>query len=190
MGNLTADLNHDLGTKTNLDDSSRVKGLMMPNLLPGGHKYSSNKLRILVEITSKLCLMNRLALNLCYRSNRCLACQKPMSQWQLKKHIIQILTSKNGNSITKTRRRFLKEEKENKKKDFTDLESSPRVSRQNRFESASFGTLSTWANEAAVRNNCVIVTYSFSETKGFFCFSFNDRSPKDAAWKTEGCLHT
>ena len=32
---LTADLNHDLRTKTNLGDSSRVKGLMMPNLLPG-----------------------------------------------------------------------------------------------------------------------------------------------------------
>ena len=55
------------------------------------------------------------------------------------------LTSKNGNSITKTRRRFLKEEeKQNKnKKDFTDLKSSPRVSRQNKFESASFGALST-----------------------------------------------
>ena len=24
-----------------------------------------------------------------------------------------------------------------------------------------------------------------SKTKGFFCFSFNKRSPKDAAWKTE-----
>ena len=65
MGNLTADLNHDLGTKTllvslrNAGDLTRVKGLMMPNLLPGGHKYSSNKLRILVEIMSKLCLMNR-----------------------------------------------------------------------------------------------------------------------------------
>ena len=29
------------------------------------------------------------------------------------------------------------------------------------------------------------VTSLFSETKGFFCFSFNKRSPKDAAWKTE-----
>ena len=34
-----------------------------------------------------------------------------------KKHIIQTPTSKNGNSITKTRRRFLKEdEKQNKEK--------------------------------------------------------------------------
>ena len=64
----------------------------------------------------------------------------------------------------------------NNKKDFTDLESSPRVSHQNKFESASFGALSPWANEAAVRNYCVIVTSSFSETKGFFCFSFNNRS--------------
>ena len=29
----------------------------------------------------------------------------------------------------------------------------------------------------------------FSETKAFFCFSFNKRSPKDAARKTEGFLH-
>ena len=50
--------------------------------------------------------------------------------------------------------------------------------------------LSTWANEAAARNHCVIVTSSFSQTKGFFCFSFNNRSPKDAAWKTESVLHT
>ena len=40
----------------------------------------------------------------------------------------------------------------------------------NSTESALFGALSTWANEAAVRNDCVIVTSSFSETKGFFCF--------------------
>ena len=65
MAKLTADLNHDLRTKTHLGylrhagDSSRIKGLMMPNLLPGGRKYSSNKLRISVEITSKLCLINR-----------------------------------------------------------------------------------------------------------------------------------
>ena len=83
-----------------------------------------------------------------------------------------------------------KKNRTKKKKDFTDLESSPRVSRQNKFASASFGALSTWANEAAVKNDCVIVTSSFSKTKGFFCFSFNNRSPKDAAWKTEGCLHT
>ena len=49
MAKLTADLNHDLGTKTHLGslrhagDSARVKGLMMPNLLPDGRKYSSNK---------------------------------------------------------------------------------------------------------------------------------------------------
>ena len=27
-------------------------------------------------------------------------------------------------------------------------------------------------------------------TKGFFCFSFKNRSPKDAAWKIEDFLHT
>ena len=60
MAKLTADLNHDLRTKTHLGslrhagDSSRIKGLMMPNLLPGGRKYSSNKHWISVEITSKL----------------------------------------------------------------------------------------------------------------------------------------
>ena len=65
MAKLTAYLNHDLGTKTllvslrNAGDLMRVKGLMMPNLLPGGRKYSLNKLRISVEITSKLCLINR-----------------------------------------------------------------------------------------------------------------------------------
>ena len=57
-----------------------------------------------------------------------------------KKHIIQTSTGLNGNSVTNTQRRFLKEEeKQNeKKKDFTDLESNPRVSRQNKFESALF----------------------------------------------------
>ena len=60
MAKLTADLNHDLRTGTHLGslrhagDSSRIKGLMMPNLLPGGRKYSSNKFWISVEITSKL----------------------------------------------------------------------------------------------------------------------------------------
>ena len=39
--------------------TSRVRGLMMPNLLPGGCKYSSNKRWISVKITSKLCLINR-----------------------------------------------------------------------------------------------------------------------------------
>ena len=34
-------------------------------------------------------------------------------------------------------------------------------------------------------NLLIEVTSLFSETKGFFCFSFNKRSPKDAAWKTE-----
>ena len=65
MAKLTADLNHDLRTKTHLGslrhagDSSRVKGLMMPNHLPGERKYSSNKPCISVEIRSKLCLINR-----------------------------------------------------------------------------------------------------------------------------------
>ena len=60
MAKLAADLNHDLRARTHLGslrhagDSSRIKGLMMPNLLPGGHKYSSNKRWISVEITSKL----------------------------------------------------------------------------------------------------------------------------------------
>ena len=70
-----------------------------------------------------------------------------------------------------------KKNRTKKKKDFT--KSSPRVSRQNKFASASFGGLSTWANEAALKNDCVIVT-----------FSFNNRSPKDAAWKAERCLYT
>ena len=45
MAKLMADLNHHLGTKTHLGslrhagDSSRVKGLMMSNVLPGGRKY-------------------------------------------------------------------------------------------------------------------------------------------------------
>ena len=60
MAKLTADLNHDLGTRTHLGslrhagDSSKIKGLMMANLLPGGRKYSSNKHWISVELRSKL----------------------------------------------------------------------------------------------------------------------------------------
>ena len=56
----------------------------MPNLLPGSGKYSSNKLLISMEITSELCLISRYALNLCYQSNRCFACLKSTSQFQLK----------------------------------------------------------------------------------------------------------
>ena len=79
-----------------------------------------------------------------------------------------------------------------KKKNRTKKKISPTWNRalECQNKTASVGTLSTWANEAAVRNNCVIVTSSFSETKGFFCFSFNNRSLKDATCKTEGCLHT
>ena len=76
---------------------------------------------------------------MCYRFARQESAKR--AQWQLKKHIIQIPTGLNGNSATNTRRRFLKEEKQNEKKkerDFTDLESSPRVSRQNKFNLASF----------------------------------------------------
>ena len=49
MAKLTADLHHDLGTKTllvslrNAGDLTRFKGLMTPNLLPGERKYSTNK---------------------------------------------------------------------------------------------------------------------------------------------------
>ena len=49
MAKLMADLNHELRKKTHLGslrhagDSSRVKGLMMPNHPPGGRKYSLNK---------------------------------------------------------------------------------------------------------------------------------------------------
>ena len=81
-------------------------------------------------------------------------------------------TSKNGNLITKTQR-FLKEEKQKKKKKKISPTSNRALEchdKTNSNESASFGALSTWANEAAVRNDCVIVTSSFSETKGFFCF--------------------
>ena len=86
MAKLTVDLNHDLGTKTHLCslrdavDPLRVKGLMMPNLLPGRRKYSSTKRCISVEIRSKLCIINRLALNLCF----CFVRQKRTSQLQLK----------------------------------------------------------------------------------------------------------
>ena len=54
MAKLTAHLNHHLGTKTHLGslrhagDSSRVKGFMMPNLLPW------ERAQISEEITSKL----------------------------------------------------------------------------------------------------------------------------------------
>ena len=125
---------------------------------------------------------------MCYR----FACQKSAkrAQWQLKKHIIQIPTGLNGNSATNTRRRFLKEEKQNeKKKDFTDLESSPQVSQQNKFTLASFSAYPLELTKQQ-REIIVIVTSSFSQTKGFFCFSFNNRSPKDAAWNTESVLHT
>ena len=47
-------------------------------------------------------------------------------------------------------------------------------------------------NQYVVRNLCtgIIVTSLFSETKGFFCFSFYNRSPKDAAWKLRVvCIH-
>ena len=74
---------------------------------------------------------------MCYRFARPKERQK--STMAAKKTHHQIPTGFNGNSATNTRR-FLKEEKQNEKnkKDFTDLESSPRVSRQNKLESASF----------------------------------------------------
>ena len=49
------------------------------------------------------------------------------------------------------------------------------MSRQNKFDSGWFSTLSTCANEAVVRDYCIILTWSFAKTKGFFCFSFNNR---------------
>ena len=57
------------------------------------------------------------------------------------------------------------------------------VSRQNRLESGPFSALSTRANETVANDYCIIVTSSFSETKGFFCFSFNKRSLEDALRK-------
>ena len=49
------------------------------------------------------------------------------------------------------------------------------MSRQNKFDSRWFSALSTCANEAVLRYQCIIVPWSFSKTKGFFCFSFNNR---------------
>ena len=123
----------------------------------------------------------------------CAPKERQKSTMAAKKHIIQIPTGLNGNSATNTRRRFLKEEKQNeKKKDFTDLESSPRVSRQNKFKSASISAypleLTKQQREDIVLYS--VVTSSFSQTKGFFCFSFHNRSQKEAAWKTESALHT
>ena len=43
--------------------------------------------------------------------------------------------------------------------------------------------LITGANEAVVTDQGIIVTSSFSETKGVFCFSFNKRSLEDALGK-------
>ena len=57
------------------------------------------------------------------------------------------------------------------------------MSRQKKFESGPFSALSTCVNKAVVSDSCIIVTSSFSETKGFFCFSFNKRSLEDALGK-------
>ena len=116
--------------------------------------------------------------------------RKCMSQFQLKTHQFQILASKNSNSITKRWRRFLKEvEKQNGKKtlDWLRIE---QVSRQNKFKSGAFSTLSTCSNKAVVRNHCIIVISWFNKTKGFFCFSFNKRSPQDALRKMTVFFHT
>ena len=78
---------------------------------------------------------------------------------------------------------FLKEVKEQNEKK---IDLWPRIepaSGQNKFESGPFSALSNCVNEAVVRDECIIVTSSFSETKGFFCFSFNKRSPEDALGK-------
>ena len=103
MSKLTADLNHDLRTKTHLGslrhagDSWRIKGLMMPNLLPGGRKYSSNKRWTSVEITSKLAQLTG-KLWICY----CFAGQKRTSQCQLKNlSVPDHIASRNGNSLVK-----------------------------------------------------------------------------------------
>ena len=57
------------------------------------------------------------------------------------------------------------------------------ASGQNKLESGLFSALATCANEAVVGDFCIILTPCFSETKGFFCFSFNKRSPDDALRK-------
>ena len=62
----------------------------------------------------------------------------------------------------------------------------PRIepaSGQNKLESGPFSALATCANEAVVGDSCIILTPWFSETKGFFCFSFNKRSPEDGLRK-------
>ena len=59
-------------------------------------------------------------------------------------------------------------EKQNEEK--TNYFDRPRiepVSGQNKFKSGPFSTLSPCANEAVVRNHCIIVTSWLSETKGF-----------------------
>ena len=75
-------------------------------------------------------------------------------------------------------------EKENGKKKLD--RPPPRIepaSGQNKLESRPFSALATCANEAVVGDSCIILTPCFSETKGFFCFSFNKRSPEDGLKK-------
>ena len=58
----------------------------------------------------------------------------------------------------------------------------PRIepaSGQSKLESRPFSALATCANEAVVGDSSIILTPWFSETKGFFYFSFNERSPED-----------
>ena len=68
------------------------------------------------------------------------------------------------------------------------------VLQQKKFDSGQFSALSTCANKAVVRDWCIIVTWSFSKAKGFFCFSFNNRCRLEIwglfciryFWKTKG----
>ena len=57
------------------------------------------------------------------------------------------------------------------------------MSWQNKVDSGPFSALSACANETVVNGSCIIVTSSFSKTKGSFCFSFSKRSLEDALEK-------
>ena len=67
-----------------------------------------------------------------------------MSQWQLKKTYPDPYQSKRQFNYKDTKKVFERRRKTEQKRElFTDLELNPRVSRQNKFESAPFGALST-----------------------------------------------
>ena len=88
-----------------------------------------------------------------------------------------------GDSITKILGFERSTEKEWEKKLHRPPPRIEPASRQNKLESGPFSALATCANEAVVGDSCIILTPWFSETKGFFSFSFNKRSPEDGLRK-------